>query len=90
MNESKKPLNVFELESHGIPFKEWSNHKDKLPQKIWGMLEEEIKNPSGPIMLAYKEGVGYYILASGQGPGVVWMENPQRVSGPYPYEGNKE
>ena len=82
-------LNIFELEKHGIPYIEWPNHKDKMPPDGWAMIEEEIKHPSGPTMLAYKEGVGYYILGFGQGPGVLWMEHPQSVDGPYPYHFDK-
>ncbi len=101
MDLTKKPLNVFELEQHGIPFEEWCLHKDKLPKGVWALLENHMTDMDnyGPIyglgcmggtLLGWKEGVGYFIVGSGQGPFMVWMENPQRVSGPYPFEGNKK
>ena len=82
------------MEKFLLPSYEWINHKEKLPANIWQMIENHltaIDIYSGgcvePMGLGYKDDIGYFILFSGQGPGVGWMEKPQPVDGPYPYDG---
>ena len=87
-------LNIFYLEKFLLPSYEWINHKEKLPANIWQIIENHLTDIDlygggsvGPMGLGYKDDVGYFILFSGQGPGVGWMEKPQPVDGPYPYDG---
>lgn len=87
-------ISVFQLEKRLIPFYEWVNHKDKLPTNIWNMIANHMAaielyggGSVGPLGLGFDDELGYYMLASGQGPFVVWMEKPIPVDGPYPYDG---
>lgn len=89
-----KTISIFELERHLVPFYEWINHREHLPSNIWNMLENQftaIENYGpgcvGPMGLGLDKELGYFILGSGQGPFVIWMEKPVPVSGPYPYSG---
>lgn len=84
-------LDIFELEKHLIDPNDWYDHKDKLDINVWTDLENCLIDPmgSGPMGLGYTEETGYYILFSGQGPVVAWMEKPQYVGGTYPFKGEK-
>lgn len=78
-------LNIFDLERNGpIPFHEWDLHPNRIPLDIWNIIQENRKE-GYPILIGLREDTGYYVLSSGQGPFVVWMEKPQQVDGPHPY-----
>lgn len=87
-------LNIFYLEKFLISYSEWVDHKDNLPENVWNLIANHIAAIDQwgggcvePMGLGYKEETGYFLLGSGQGPGVIWMEKPQPVDGPYPYDG---
>ena len=61
---------VFSLEGNLINPNKWEEHKNNVPPEKWALLHDE----SGPIGLGFTPETGYYIIASGQGPFVVWME----------------
>ena len=91
---NKNKLNIFYLEKFLIPYGEWVAHKDKLPENIWNMIANHANDMRmygpgcvEPIGLGFVPELGHFLLGSGQGPGVLWMENQQPVDGPYPYDG---
>ena len=61
-------MNIFELEKHLIPFTEW---EEKVPKFVRDMVDLDDGQPTG---IGYTEKTGWYILGTGQGPFVVWME----------------
>ena len=67
--------NVYELEKHLV------SDSTKVPQYVINQLgedaEEEIKHY--PIAFGYTKETGWYILMSGQGPFIFWMEKEQRI-----------
>jgi hypothetical protein len=85
-------MNVFDLEKHLIPPNKWYYHREKLDPNVLQDLENCLIDPwssGGNMGLGYTEDTGYYVLFSGQGPGVAWMEKPCAVDGPYPFDGKK-
>jgi hypothetical protein len=78
-------LNIFDLERNGpIPFEEWHAHSKNLPVGVWNFILNNIEERFST-MLGYRDDTGYYVLCSGQGPFVMWMEKSQPVNGPYPF-----
>ena len=63
-----------DLEKCLIPFHDWEKHKDNIPIERWNDINEE---GGGPIGLGYKEDIGYFIMFSGQGPCLGWMEHEE-------------
>jgi len=81
-------LSIFDLEKNGpIPHEETDICKNHVPEKVWEIYMQHIKE-GYPIIFGLREDVGHYLLSSGQGPFVIWMENPQQVDGPHPYNPN--
>ena len=87
-------ISIFELEHYMFPYERWVEHKDNLPDNVWNMIANHISAIDHwgagcvePMGLGYREDVGYFLLGAGQGPGVIWVEKPQPISGPYPYDG---
>lgn len=83
MKEYNKCSNVFELEKHMISPSEWS---EKIPSHVIEQLgvktaEEVIEESKrgGPIGFGYTEETGWYILMSGQGPFVFWIEKAKTI-----------
>jgi hypothetical protein len=70
---------VFELEKCLIPFNDWENHYKYLPDDKFIMLRDYNPQDEGPIGLGHHTIVGYFILASGQGPFLVWAEHEEFV-----------
>jgi hypothetical protein len=92
-----KKVSVFELERCMVPYEDWFLYKDKLPKGVWTLLENHMTDLDNYGMgcveglgMGYREDVGHFVLGSGQGPCVVWMEKPQPTSGPYPYNPNEK
>lgn len=68
--------NVFALEKHLINYNEWLLHENNIPKEKWDILMDK---ESGPTGLGYTDETGYYILGTGQGPFVIWMEKEKSI-----------
>lgn len=60
-----------ELEDHLIPPAEWKDRYEEMPLECKKIVDDDEDIPIG---IGYKEGKGWFVLASGQGPFVVWQE----------------
>lgn len=75
-------ISVYELERQMISSSEW----DKIPQEAHEMFKEVLHESledackSGPTGVGYTEETGWFILMSGQGPFIFWMENEDHGS----------
>ena len=74
-------LNVYELEQHLIKFDRWRKILKYYPQDIQGEAEYIIRWEQGlekhmphPLGLGYREDIGYFALATEQGPFIMWAE----------------
>lgn len=70
-------INVYKLEKKLIPPNKWN----EVPKQL---IEEALKQPLNeaskevPLGIGYTEETGWYILMSGQGPFIFWMENEDK------------
>jgi len=67
-------MTVYELERHMIPWD--GNNPPEVPQIVIDALGEPLEQAvkSGPIGVGHTEETGWFILMSGQGPFIFWME----------------
>jgi len=66
-------MNIWDLEYSLIPASNWTpTILSKFPENIQDHLNLHYND--GPIGIGWHEEVGWYCLASGQGPFVVWNE----------------
>jgi len=73
---------VFELEGHLIPPNMWDEDLVlKFPEKLREEIRYSIRWSNGEekdmphsIGLGFRDDVGYFMLACGQGPFIVWIE----------------
>lgn len=61
-----------DLEDHLIPPGEWQARYSEMPREC----KEVVDGPrdGGPVGIGYKEGKGWFVLCSGQGPFLAWSE----------------
>lgn len=72
--------NVFELEKSLIPSENWNaRYKDMHPkcQDLVREMELDPFSQGGPIGIGFREDTGWFILCSGQGPFIHWIENDE-------------
>ena len=69
-------LNIaYNLEKFIIYPEEWTGADERaIPPDVFKMVNDEIKVGGPPIGIAYVPNWGYCVLASGQGPFVVWSQ----------------
>lgn len=63
---------VFKLEKHLISPEKWT---DEIIGIFPKEIQEDLRAKDYPIGIGYYEETGWFCLASGQGPYIVWMQN---------------
>lgn len=66
---------VYEAEDYLIPPDRWDAFYDTMPVECQRIVDGPLAEPLG---IGYEYSVGWFILGSGQGPGVCWAENPDK------------
>jgi hypothetical protein len=64
-------LTASALEMQLIPPDKW---EEKAPEHVYKMAMEY--STGGPTGLGWNERIGWFMLGTGQGPYIAWMENP--------------
>lgn len=73
-------VSVYELEKHLMPRSEW----DSIPLEAHAMFREVLNESledackCGGVGVGHTEETGWFILMSGQGPFIAWMEHESR------------
>lgn len=66
---------VCNLENYLISTKDWNKYLDKLPKYI---LDNVINKPPECVGFGHHPELGWFVMGSGQGPCLLWVENDKK------------
>jgi hypothetical protein len=78
MVASSRQEMAYSLEPFLIPIAEWNKSEIAriIPEDVRDGITDDIRNGC-PVGVGCREDVGYFVLGTGQGPFIIWIENEE-------------